>query len=250
MKPNSLAKRRPLFAPAFISTRALAVVMVCCALACVVLCRLPWRASVPTGFPKVTPEPAKRQRSSPPPPASAAVIALPQNEEHRSEDPSEEHDPFAAAAAIPDPALRDETLARLCYQHAESDPCGALELAAEHGLDRAAGGVIGNLTQQWAAVDLRGARAWVKAQPESALREELVARIGYVWSLADPEAAADFVALETPAGEVQIEAAISVLHQWSRRDPAAARAWAERFPEGEIRERALLEVGGPPPPDE
>jgi hypothetical protein len=155
---------------------------------------------------------------------------------------------FEAAAAIPEPARRDETLARLCYQRAESDPLAALELAISHGLEEIPGDVIGNLAQQWAAVDLPAARAWVESQPPGEVREGLVARIGYFWSLHDPEAAANFVTSETEPGPVQMEAAISVLHQWKERDPAAARAWAERFPDGPERERALQETGGPPAP--
>ena len=256
MKPNPRANHRSLFAPTFVFTRALAVVILFSALACILRGLRPQtspaRGEVEETAP-ATPDPAKRRR-----PATrdargsfaAAINPAAGKKEQRGTDHPPAPDAFAVATAILDPALREETLSRLCYQQAESDPRRALELAIEHGLEGAAGAVIGNLAQQWAAADLRATLAWVKDQPASAIREDLVARVGYVWSLADPAAAADFVAAETPAGEAQVEAAISVLHQWSRRDPAAARAWGDCFPEGELRERALHEVGDPPPPDE
>jgi hypothetical protein len=253
MKPNSPARARSLPAPAFIlSTRAFAVVTLF-ALSCIFFSLSPpappARIDV-AATASATPDPINRREPAPQRTAvyPAAVKPVAEKKEHRSQGEPEGHDAFAAAAAIPDPALREETLARLCYQKAESDPCGALDLAIVHGLEGAAGGVIGNLAQQWAAIDLPAAIAWVKTQPEGALREDLVARVGYVWSLDDPAGAAGFVAGETPAGEAQVEAAISVLHQWSIRDSGAARAWGECFPAGELRERALHEAGDPQPP--
>jgi hypothetical protein len=156
---------------------------------------------------------------------------------------SGETDAFAAAALIGNPALREETLVRLCFQRAESDPRAALELALAHGLEAVTGEVVGNLAQQWAATDLSAALDWVKAQPQNPIREELVARVGYVWSLHDPASAAAFVTGETPAGDTQVEAAMSVLHQWGRRDPEAARVWGDCFPTAELRQRALHEAG-------
>lgn len=37
---------------------------------------------------------------------------------------------------------------------------------------------------------------------------------------------------------------MSVLQQWAIRDPAAARAWVARFPEGPLRTRAEEELAG------
>jgi hypothetical protein len=250
MKPDSSNRRRSPLAPAFLSTRGLGVATLFLALACIFLSRpheSPPRPEA-AATASAAPDPINRRRSVPSRAAEQTVTVNSVAGEDRREDEPKGPDPFAAAAAISDSALREETLALLCYQHAESDPRAALELAIEHGLETAPGGVIGNLAQQWAATDLPAARAWVKAQPESVIREDLVARVGYVWSLADPAAAADFVAGETPAGEVQVEAAISVLHQWSYRDPDAARAWGECFPAGEVRDRALRELGEPPAP--
>jgi hypothetical protein len=37
---------------------------------------------------------------------------------------------------------------------------------------------------------------------------------------------------------------MSVLHQWGLQDLPAATAWAEHFPEGPVRDRAILELTG------
>jgi hypothetical protein len=151
---------------------------------------------------------------------------------------------LASAADITDPKKKIETLARLCFQWAEFDPRGAVDLAFDNHLDEAGEGIIENLTQQWAVVDLPAARAWVETQPPGDACTDLVARIGFVWAQTDPAEAAKFVIARTSPGHAQTEAAISVLYQWARRDPAAAREWAQTFPPGELRDRALAEVAG------
>jgi hypothetical protein len=169
-------------------------------------------------------------------PATAARIARRKTELRAAMD---------AAASLSDANLRTETLTRLCCQWAEFDPRGAIELAFDHHLDEAGGGVIENLAQQWAVVDLVAAREWVRSQPPGEARAELAARIGFVWSQSDPEAAADFVVANTSPGPVQTEAAISVLYEWARRDPQRALAWAREFPPGPLRDRAIKEAVAP-----
>ena len=190
------------------------------------------------------PDPSPRQRHELRRSVAGSVVEVPASRvaEPCQEEESEWRDAFATATAIPDPALREETLARLCFQRAEIDPRGALQLAIQHGLEEAAGCVIGNLGQQWAAADLPAARDWTLGLPPGEIREDLIGRIGYVWSLSDPAAAADFVAVEATPGTGQVEAAISILHQWNLRDPGAARAWVECFPSGSALERAEAEV--------
>lgn len=145
-----------------------------------------------------------------------------------------------AAAGIADVAKRNETLARLCYQWAELDPRGAVTLANSFHLNEA--GVLENLTLQWALVDLSAARTWIDARPANDSRSRLVARIGFLWAQTDPRAAANYILDQTLPGEIQAEAAISVLHQWAQQDRKAALTWAQSFPAGELRDRAVNEM--------
>ena len=223
--------------------------------ACVALAALVFLLRSPRESPAALADVAVQASSSPGSMAQRRPAARPVEQPPALEEaaaPREEgagwQEAFAAAAAISDPARRDEALVRLCYERAETNPRVALELALSHRLEEVPGGVIGNLAQQWATIDISAARAWVELQPPGEIREELVGRIGYLWSLSDPAAAAAFVTAETAPGEAQVEAALSVLHQWKDRDPAAARAWAECFPDGPERERALHEVADLPVP--
>lgn len=145
-----------------------------------------------------------------------------------------------AAAGAADAPRRNETLARLCYQWAEFDPRGAMMLA--NGFHLEAAGVLENLALQWAAADLSAARTWIDARPAGETKARLVARIGFLWAQTDPRAAANYILDQMSPGDIQAEAAISVLHQWAQQDPAAALAWAQSFPTGDLRDRALSEM--------
>jgi hypothetical protein len=148
----------------------------------------------------------------------------------------------AAAVNLSEPD-RTETLARICREWAGFDPRGAVERAIEWDLGDVPG-LFENLALQWASHDLPSALAWAELQTTGSFRAELIARIAFAMAQEDPAAAANFLSREIDAGPEQDEAAISVLHQWALRDPAAAQAWAEAFPAGDLRERALQEVAG------
>lgn len=147
------------------------------------------------------------------------------------------------ALAIENPNQRNSALSRVCYQWAEFDPLGAIEHALAWQLEDVPG-LFENLAHQWASTDLAAARSWTETQPPSEFRSELAARIGFVLAQTDPEAAAHYVIQQTEPGPSQTEAAISVLHQWLQKDPEAAAAWANGFPAGPLRDRALGEVEG------
>ena len=154
-------------------------------------------------------------------------------------------DPHAAvewAAQRPTGEKRDAVLVAACYEIANTNPAEAVALAEKYDMTKNA--TLANLTEQWAREDLNAAYTWVMSKPESAERDGLAARVGYVWSSAQPAAAAGFVLQEIPPGPVQTEAAISILHQWALQDMAGAAAWANQFPEGALRERALNEIEG------
>lgn len=154
-------------------------------------------------------------------------------------------DPHVAvewAARQPADEKRDAILVAACYEIANTNPAEAVALAEKYALIKNA--TLANLAEQWARQDLHAVYTWVLAKPASAQRDELAARIGYVWSATEPAAAANFVLQEIPPGPVQTEAAISVLHQWALQDMDGASAWANQFPEGALRERALNEIEG------
>ncbi|RYD21506.1 MAG: hypothetical protein EOP88_11145 [Verrucomicrobiaceae bacterium] len=130
----------------------------------------------------------------------------------------------------------------ICTRVAEEDPATAIRLAIEHELDAAPGDFIGGLTTAWAGRDLQSARRWVEAQPEGELRDGLISIVAFELAKSAPAKAAMMVAEQMAAGEIQLEAAISVLHQWMLRDPEAAARWVGAFPNGKLKERASHEL--------
>lgn len=138
-------------------------------------------------------------------------------------------------------AVRDDVLESVCLELVEFDPEGAVEIAdrmAPNGIN-----LLENLVQRWAERDATAAAAFASGKNPGELRDRLFSRIAFAESKRDPVSAACLVTDQIATGSVQMEAAISVLHQWYLQNPSAARAWAQSFPLGEARNRALHEVG-------
>jgi hypothetical protein len=105
---------------------------------------------------------------------------------------------------------------------------------------------VGDLTEEWAHANSSAARDWVLEQPAGGTRDELLSRIVFVQAKENPAGAARLVAEHISPGLVYDEAVITVVHQWSRQDPAAAAAWIENFPAGPLKVRAQKELEGLP----
>src|SRR6185503_15598474 len=102
--------------------------------------------------------------------------------------------------------------------------------------------LLENMVQQWADQNESAARAYAINKPPGEERDRLLSRVALTRSKESPVDAAKLVVEWISPGEVQNEAAISVLHQWALLDPDAALAWAQLFPEESLRNRALKEV--------
>ncbi len=146
-----------------------------------------------------------------------------------------------SATGSPDQNLLSE---RRCLALAERDPIEAREFALDHHLLETNRGLLETLTGQWAAHDFKAAHEWLRKQEPGDWRDQLMARIAYVGSQSDPAAAAQIVSKEIPPGPRQAEAALSVLHQWTQRDPESAAAWVAAFPPSDLRTRAQAEIEG------
>jgi hypothetical protein len=127
-------------------------------------------------------------------------------------------------------------------QIAEMDPSAAAATAARYHLEDGDGAILVSIALSWAGKNLPEALTWAASRAAGPQRDEIMARIAFVESRTAPEAAARRVIQEIPPGSVQVEAAISVLHQWALRDFDSANEWAGSFPPGPLRERALSEL--------
>jgi hypothetical protein len=146
------------------------------------------------------------------------------------------------AANLKDDGDRVSALTDVCIQVAQANPALALEMAARY--DLGGNGTLENLAQLWAGQDLPSALDWARGQPAGEPRDQMVARVAFVQAQTDPVEAAKLIVNQMTPGEAQNEAALSVLHQWALRDPATAAAWADRFPESPLRQRAFQELSG------
>ena len=141
-------------------------------------------------------------------------------------------DPDAAlawAAKLPDRDERAEALARVLVTQGSSEPLRAIEntrrLDADHGAD-----LTDELVQRWAATDFTAARNWCVAQPAGTGRDRTLARVAFVQARSFPDEAAWFALMNIPPGPALDEAVVSIVHQWTLRDPTGARSWVETVP--------------------
>ncbi len=146
------------------------------------------------------------------------------------------------AARWNDESERKAILTDLCFQIAQINAAQALQKAEQYQLGTMPGAVLENLAQQWARQDFSSATLWIRARPTGEQREQMLWRLAIVQSETAPAQAARLVVEQIPAGPIQTEAVISVLHQWAARDMAEAKAWVELFPAGPLRSRSENEL--------
>src|SRR5688572_2568500 len=135
---------------------------------------------------------------------------------------------------------RDAVAEIVCPQVAEFDPAQSVTLAERYASVSSV--LHENMMQQWAEQDSIAAYAYATNKPAGDPRDRLLNRVAFVLAKENPAAAAKIVAEEILPGGFQEEAAMSVLHQWALRDASAAGAWAQSFPDGALRDRAMREV--------
>lgn len=135
---------------------------------------------------------------------------------------------------------RDAVVEMICARIAEYDPAQAVALAERYPTEGAH--LLENLVHQWAEQNSTEAKAYALARPPGAGRDRLLSRVAYIEAKTNPADAAKLIAHFISPGEIQTEAALSVLHQWAQTDPGAASAWAAIFPSASLRHRAANEV--------
>jgi hypothetical protein len=148
------------------------------------------------------------------------------------------------AAQLPEVSERQLQLSLICNEVANTDPARAVLEVERLDLGEHRGVMLQHFAQRWAAQDLSAAKAWTMAHPAGEERDNLLARIALVQSGAAPAEAARLIVDQIAPGPIQIEATISVINQWARRDIAGATAWVELFPPGTTKERAEAEISG------
>jgi hypothetical protein len=176
-----------------------------------------------------------------PDPVTSAPLELPENPEEIRK--WARQNPEEALAWLPSAnagETRDIVAEIVCARMAESNPSEAVSLAESYS--GACSNLLENLVHQWAERDELAATAYAMQRPSGEERDRLLSRVAFTRSKENPLDAAKLVAEWISPGDVQNEAAMSVLHQWALRDPKAALAWAQLFREESLRDRALNEL--------
>lgn len=156
-----------------------------------------------------------------------------------------DNDPEASlswAKNLPDPNDREMAISQLFINVSDKDPQAALNLLMSDKSESIRDSLLGNLTVKWAEKDFSAACEWAMEWPAGDRREGLIAQVAFVRSQTNPADAARIVVEEIPPGPVQIEATISVVHQWGLQDWDGASAWVTSFSEGSLREKAMSKL--------
>ncbi len=102
----------------------------------------------------------------------------------------------------------------------------------------------GILFRQWADRDFAAALERADSEPAGPSREEMFGWLAMVVARLNPAEAATMADRDMKPGPVRNETVISILHLWARTDLVRATSWADSFPQGPFRDRALDEVAG------
>lgn len=176
-----------------------------------------------------------------PDPVTSAPLELPEDpEEIRGWARQNPEEALTWLPSAPAGETRDIVAEIVCARVAESNPSKAVSLAESYS--GGCSNLLENLVHQWAERDELAATAYAMQKPSGEERDRLLSRVAFTRAKENPLDAAKLVAEWISPGEVQNEAAISVLHQWALRDPKAALAWAQLFREESLRDRALNEL--------
>lgn len=124
----------------------------------------------------------------------------------------------------------------------QSDPAKAIQMAETYDMLSFAPGMTANLVGQWAGRDYDSAFDWTASLSSGSTRDEALSRLAIIRSVTDPADAASIISDQITAGSIQEEAAITIVSRWASTDPDGAKAWAESFDAGALRERALGEI--------
>ena len=147
------------------------------------------------------------------------------------------------ASRLEDQSERMSTLQNVCLEIAQSDPEAAIRTIENLALTDYKTS-LDSMAQLWAARDISAATAWAQGRPEGEQRDGLLSRVAYVMAEQNPREAAALVVNGIAPGEIQTEAAVSIVHRWALQDWNSAREWVNAFPQGPLRDRAQHEIAG------
>lgn len=143
------------------------------------------------------------------------------------------NDPIAATRMLnelPAGSTRENATFEVAQIWAQSNPGAAIAWISQSASSVARDNALGSIVAQWAQNDSSSASAWLQTQPNSASKDVAVQRFASAIQQYYPENAlawAESIGDDT-ARHTTVD---SVIHDWLRRDSAAARTWIENSSE-------------------
>jgi hypothetical protein len=152
------------------------------------------------------------------------------------------NDPDAAAAwarSLSNKSESQSALFAVASEESFANPTHALALLSEMPPSNQRDNLIEGAVSIWSETSGPETLQWAEQIPGSALREHVIGTIATTLAAQAPEAAARLVLEEMSGGPEQQNTVLAIIQRWVPVDKAAARAWVDKFPSGDLRDRAL-----------
>ena len=98
--------------------------------------------------------------------------------------------------------------------------------------------LIDRAVSTWSETASADTLQWAEQIPESNLRERVIGTIATTFATQAPDAAARLVLEQMSAGPEQQNTVLAIIQRWAPIDKAAAQAWVDKFPPGDLFDRA------------
>lgn len=145
----------------------------------------------------------------------------------------------AWARQLPDASEQQTILLAAANEAVRTDPMASLRIAVALPADGGRDETIRRAATEWASQDAASAVDWAKQIPDETLRSKVLAAEAVAWSESAPESAATLAVESLPPGRLLDDTVVSIVQRWAQRQPEAAAAWVEQFPEGPLRAAAV-----------
>jgi hypothetical protein len=153
---------------------------------------------------------------------------------------------FADAAAwakqLPDSSEQQIALESIADEAVCENPLEALRLAVTLAPSSKIDGIVGRSIAVWTRSAPDEAISWAKQIPDEGWRERAIMSAATTWAESNPVAAANLAITCMRPGALQDRTVIAITQCWVLIDAPGATAWVNQFPEGVLRQAAILTI--------
>lgn len=151
------------------------------------------------------------------------------------------NDPEAATAwagTLSNGSESQSALFAIASNEVFANPARALTMLSQMPASNQRDNLIERAVSTWSEIASADTLQWAGQIPESTLRERIIGTIATTLAGQAPDAAAHLVLEEMSAGPEQENTILAIIQRWAPIDKAAALAWVDKFPPGDLRDRA------------